>query len=72
MEQARSMHAVNNAAKLPPHLGAPMVITALAVGVVADLLLRVTPWGLNVTLVAGLAGDSPGGAAWRSKVRAAG
>jgi hypothetical protein len=54
MEQARSMHAVNNAAKLPPHLGAPMVITALAVGVVADLLLRVTPWGLNVTLVAGL------------------
>ena len=55
MEQARSMLAVNIAAKLPPHLGARVLATALGVGVVADLLLRALPWGLNLTLVAGLA-----------------
>jgi MFS family permease len=55
MEQARSMLAVNIPAKLPPHLGARVLATALGVGVVADLLLRALPWGLNLTLVAGLA-----------------
>src|SRR6266542_7164318 len=37
-----SMLGVNNAG---------LVVVALAFGVVADALLRVTPWGLNVFLV---------------------
>jgi hypothetical protein len=48
------MLAVNIPAKLPPHLGARVVVTAVSVGIMADLLLRAEPWGLNLTLVAGL------------------
>jgi hypothetical protein len=54
MEQTRSMLAVNIAAKLPPHLGVRVLATACGVGITADLLLRSTPLGLNLTLAAGL------------------
>ncbi len=50
MEQPRSMLAVNNAAKLPPHLGWRVVFTAVATGVLLDALLRATPWGINMSL----------------------
>jgi hypothetical protein len=52
MEQARSMLAVNTSAKLPAQLGMRVLGVALGVGIAADLLLRITPWGLNLTLVA--------------------
>jgi len=49
------MLAVNITAKLPPQLAGRMVVIALGAGVLADGLLRVTPWGLNLSLaMAGL------------------
>jgi Domain of unknown function (DUF4173) len=40
-----------------PHPGAPAIlVTAIAIGVAGDLLLRATPWGLNVTLWLALVG----------------
>ena len=48
MQQPRSMLSVNNAAKLPPHLALRLLLVALFVGVVADLLLRATPWGVSI------------------------
>jgi hypothetical protein len=54
VEQPRSMLAVNNAAKLPPHLGWRVLITACTTGVVLDMLLRATPWGINLSLAAGV------------------
>lgn len=43
------MLAVNSPAKLPPHLGLQVLITATVCGVLTDLLLQATPWGLNLT-----------------------
>jgi hypothetical protein len=48
------MLAVNISAKLPPHLGQRVLLTAIGGGIIADLLLRATPWGLNVLLTVGL------------------
>ena len=48
------MLSVNNAAKLPPHLGLRLLLVALLVGVVADLLLRATPWGVNLLVTVGV------------------
>src|SRR5437762_2321823 len=55
MRQRQSMLAVNNAAKLPPNLGLRLLLVALAVGLAADLLLRATPWGVNLLLTLGVA-----------------
>src|SRR5438067_13144123 len=49
MTTTESMRAVNIPAKLPPHLGLRVLITATACGVMADLLLQATRWGLNLT-----------------------
>jgi hypothetical protein len=48
MRQTQSMLAVNNDARLPPHLGPRLLLVALCIGVAADLLLRATPWGVNL------------------------
>ena len=48
------MLAVNIAAKLPPHLGVRVLVTALGVGDRGGPAAARTPWGLNLTLVAGL------------------
>src|SRR5438105_10526827 len=54
MQQPRSMLSVNNAAKLAPHLGLRLLLVALLVGVVADLLLRSSPWGVNLLVTVGV------------------
>jgi len=41
------MHPVNSA----PKIGGILLVSALGFGVLADVFLRVTPWGLNVLLV---------------------
>jgi hypothetical protein len=51
MEQLPLMHSVNNGVKLDAHSARRVLISALFVAAVADLLLRATPWGLNVWLV---------------------
>ena len=48
------MLSVNNAAKLAPHLGLRLLLVALLVGVVADLLLRASPWGVNLLVTVGV------------------
>jgi hypothetical protein len=50
VEQPRSMLAVNNAAKLPPHLGWRVLLAAATTGVLLDALLCATPWGINLSL----------------------
>jgi hypothetical protein len=45
------MPAVNNTTKLAPQLAARLLLLALGLGLAADLLLRATPWGLNLPVL---------------------
>src|SRR5438067_6116474 len=69
MQQARSMLALNNAAKLPPHLGLRVLLVALSSSVVGDALLRATPWGVNLSLTAGIAVAAAAGLCWWGGVK---
>jgi hypothetical protein len=51
MRTTRSMLAVNIPARLPRHLAARVVWLSLLSGLTADALLRVTPWGINLTIL---------------------
>jgi hypothetical protein len=51
MQTQRSMLAVNIPATLPRHLAGRLLLLSIVSGVVADALLRVTPWGINVAIL---------------------
>src|SRR5690348_16483277 len=52
MQRSRSLLAVHSPPRLPWHLAARLLWFSLLAGIAADALLRVTPWGINVSILA--------------------
>lgn len=50
MHQPRSLLAVNAPPRLPRYLASKLLWVSLFSGVAADALLRVTPWGINLSI----------------------